>query len=55
MIRHYPATDALGSFVAAIYASAHAYQKAGDSAEAKRCARKAENVLEVLWQDTYNT
>ena len=47
--RKAPATDALGGFVAAVYASAHAFSIAGDKVEAKKCARKAENVLEIMF------
>ena len=46
--RKYPASDTMGSFVAAIYASAHAFSVVGDRTEARRCAKKGEQSLDAL-------
>ena len=46
--RQHPASDTMGSFVAAIYAAAHAFSVVGDRVEARRCAQKGEQSLNSL-------
>lgn len=46
--RKYPASDTMGSFVAAIYAAAHAFSVLGDRTEARQCATKGKQSLDSL-------